>query len=60
MIDRQGNRIVVECDSCDETLASEEGETFTEFWNGAKRDGWKIRRIGADWVHGCPRCGGAA
>jgi hypothetical protein len=56
MIDRQKDRIVVECDSCDETRASEDGETFTDFWNNAKRDGWKAKRIGADWLHACPQC----
>ncbi len=57
MIDKQGRRFVVECDSCDETLSSEEGETFTEFWNNVKSVGWRAKKIGAEWVHGCPQCG---
>lgn len=57
MIDRQGGRIVIECDSCDETFEGEVGAEFGETWADAKRDGWKTSKVGNDWVHGCPRCG---
>lgn len=57
MIDRQGGRIVVECDSCPETIESERGEEWAPFWARAKRDGWKSREIKGEWVHGCPRHG---
>jgi hypothetical protein len=57
MIDRQGRRIVVECDSCEQTFESEEGMEFPSFWAAAKEEGWRSRHIGADWLHGCPRCG---
>jgi hypothetical protein len=32
MIDRQGNKIIWECDSCDETFDSEDGEEFSTAW----------------------------
>lgn len=57
MIDRQGNRILIECDSCPEVFEGEEGDTFTETWNAAKRDGWRTRQISGEWLHGCPECG---
>lgn len=63
MIDRQGDNIVIECDSCDETFdADAEGmgpasSDFGLVWKAAKRDGWKTRKIGQDWVHGCEKCG---
>ena len=57
MIDKQGRRFVVECDSCDETLSSEENETFPEFWSNVKSVGGRAKKIGAEWLHGCPQCG---
>jgi ribosomal protein L37AE/L43A len=57
MIDRQGSKIVWECDSCDETFDSEEGEEFATAWARAKREGWKSKKIGTEWLHGCPKCG---
>lgn len=57
MIDRQGGKVVVECDSCNETFESEVGEEFAEMWSRAKRDGWRTRKIAGEWLHGCPRHG---
>lgn len=57
MIDRQGNRILIECDSCDEVFEGQEGEKFADVWALAKRDGWKTRQIAGEWLHGCPKCG---
>lgn len=57
MIDRQGGKIIIECDSCDETVESEPRQEFKEFWNSAKRGGWRTKQIGDEWVHGCPKCG---
>jgi hypothetical protein len=56
MIDRQGNRILIECDSCDEVFEGDEDDEFAQVWNQAKRDGWRTKKIGSDWVHGCPKC----
>ena len=56
-IDRQYDRVIFECDSCDETFEGEPREEFKEAWSRARNDGWKCRQIGNDWVRGCPRCG---
>lgn len=56
MIDRQGGKILIECDSCDEVFEGEKGEEFAVVWNAAKLDGWSSRKIGSDWVHACGKC----
>jgi hypothetical protein len=57
MIDRQnGGIIMVECDSCDAVLDTET-KGFEEAREAMKREGWKVRRIAVEWIHGCPRCG---
>lgn len=55
MIDRQGGDLVFECDSCSETLESETSD-FNSAWNRAKREGWRARKIGTEWVHECSHC----
>lgn len=57
MIDRQGGKIIWECDSCPETFEWEDRNGFSEGWTVAKSDGWKTKKIGNEWVHGCPKCG---
>lgn len=57
MIDRQANKILIECDSCDDVFSGEEGRDFAEVWVNAKRDGWRTRKIANEWLHGCPKCG---
>jgi hypothetical protein len=57
MIDRQnGGIIYVECDSCDEVLDTETKD-FEEARNVMRREGWKVRKIAEEWLHGCPNCG---
>ena len=56
MIDRQHGVIVFECDSCDETFEIG-SDDFNETWSAAKREGWRSKKIGEEWVHGCARCG---
>jgi hypothetical protein len=56
MIDRQGAKILIECDSCDEIFEGDERAEFAAVWTGAKRDGWRSRKIGEDWIHKCPKC----
>lgn len=56
MIDRQHGKIIIECDTCDEVFAGDSDE-WNEVWPAAKRDGWKSKKIGDTWVHGCPKCG---
>lgn len=56
MIDRQGGKILVECDSCDQVLDTDTGD-FEEARAVMRREGWKVRQIAREWIHGCPRCG---
>ncbi len=57
MIDRQhGGLILVECDSCPEVLDTETSD-FTEARARMQREGWKVRKIANEFLHGCPRCG---
>lgn len=56
MIDRQGGKILVECDSCDQVLDTETGD-FEEARSVMRREGWKVRQIAKEWLHGCPKCG---
>jgi len=56
MIDRQGGKIVIECDACDETFEGERGDEWAEVWPAAKRDGWTTRKIGDEWLHRCLTC----
>lgn len=56
MIDRQGAKILFECDACDNVFESEDHQEFTEAWTAAKRDGWRAKKIGSEWVHECPSC----
>ena len=57
MIDRQGNRVLIECDSCSEVYEGDEGVEFTDVWADAKSEGWRTRKIAGEWLHGCPKCG---
>jgi len=57
MIDRQnGGIIMVECDSCDAVLDTETAD-FEEARGLMRTEGWKIRKIANEWLHGCPKCG---
>ena len=55
MIDIQGGKILVECDSCEDVIESDQDEEWVDFWDRARREGWRVRKIGKDFVHGCPR-----
>lgn len=57
MIDRQGNRVQIECDSCSDVFSGQEDDEFAAVWAEAKREGWRTKKIGDEWVHGCPKCG---
>jgi hypothetical protein len=56
MIDRQRGKLVVECDSCDEVLHTDTGdfEVARELMN---QDGWRVRKVAGEWLHGCAKCG---
>lgn len=56
-IDRQGQKIVIECDSCPETVESEERELWETFWPRCKAEGWKSAKVANEWVHGCQKHG---
>lgn len=57
MIDRQGGKLIFECDCCDEVFESQSDE-FAEAWAAAKRDGWRSLKVNEEWLHSCgaPRC----
>lgn len=57
MIDRQYGKVVISCDSCDETTEGERGEPFDVVWAHAKAAGWRTKKIANEWLHGCPACG---
>jgi len=52
----QRNKILFECDSCEEVLNTDTAD-FNEARAMMQRDGWHARKFGQDWIHGCPDCG---
>jgi hypothetical protein len=54
MIDRQHGKIVIECDACDETFQGD-SDDWKEVWPAAKREGWRTRTVGNEWIHMCPK-----
>lgn len=54
MIDHQGGKIIWECDSCDKTFEWDDSDDFQGGWSAAKEEGWRTKKIGDEWVHGCP------
>lgn len=62
MIDRQGLKVLIECDSCSDIFSGHEHEHFSSVWNRAKEEGWQTKTISeprkpAVWIHCCPSCG---
>jgi len=57
-IERSGNTVMIVCDTCGEEYQGEQNEQFSDVWASAKRDGWRVRKIANEWLHGCdkPRC----
>lgn len=55
--DRQHGKLIFACDSCEITEEFDRDMEFAAAWSQLKRDGWEAKKIGADWVHGCPTCG---
>jgi len=56
MIDRQGGKLIFECDSCNETFEWDDEQDFNGAWDAAKRDGWRAKKIANEWIHECPNC----
>ena len=57
MIERNfyGGPINVHCDTCPEAVETGTRD-FAEALTLIKDDGWRVRRIGDEWVHFCPDC----
>lgn len=55
MIHRNHGDITFECDSCGETLDTNDDD-WNVAWNMAKRDGWTSRKIAGEWEHSCLTC----
>jgi len=55
VIDRQGRKILIECDCCEEVHEGADGEEFAAVWSDAKRDGWRTKKVADEWLHGCPK-----
>jgi predicted RNA-binding Zn-ribbon protein involved in translation (DUF1610 family) len=56
MLDRQHGMIIFECDVCGDVLDTDTSD-FGEAQRRLHVEDWKARKIGADWVHACPKCG---
>lgn len=52
---------IFECDSCDDEIEAMPGESFDEFTDRRKREGWTASRVGGRgsdvWTHGCKKHG---
>ena len=59
-LDRQHGRLIVSCDSCDETFDSyhrpQDSDAFDVFWGRCKSEGWRAFKVGGEWEHACPKC----
>lgn len=51
-IERRKGKVFIVCDTCGE---EKQGTDFHETWGEAKREGWRVRKFGDDWVHGCSK-----
>lgn len=56
MMDKQHGDYIFKCNVCGKTLETGQAD-FNTAINIMKRQGWKARKIGADWVHCCAGCG---
>jgi hypothetical protein len=56
MIEREGGRVVICCDSCSEVHEGDPGGDFNEVWDEAKREGWHVFQVKGEWIHTCPVC----
>lgn len=55
MLERQHGEIVVECDTCDATLATDTAD-FDEARDLLKAERWRTYKEGDVWCHACPGC----
>ena len=52
MIGRQHGRIVIACDACGRTFEGD-SDKWIDVWPQARREGWRVRKIGKDWRQFC-------
>jgi hypothetical protein len=58
MIDRQKGRIILQCDSCDDTFEGQRGDEWNDVWAAAKAESWTVKKRGEKkWEHRCGSCG---
>lgn len=57
-IERRGGRVFITCDTCGVSYEGDTNRPFAEIWDEAKREGWRVRKIADEWIHGCaqPNC----
>lgn len=53
-IERRDRKVVIECDvvNCPDEV---EGDDWESLWRSVSASGWRAKKIGRDWVHGCPK-----
>jgi Fe2+ or Zn2+ uptake regulation protein len=54
-IERYGPTFEVSCDSCPHTFDTDECE-FAAAVRAVKEEGWRISKVGGEWIHTCPSC----
>lgn len=55
MLSRPSSSVVAECDTCCETLDTEE-EDYASAVLALRGDGWKVVKEEGHWKHYCPCC----
>lgn len=56
MIEREGGRVIISCDSCPVIIEGDPGDSFDEVWAQAKSEGWHVFQVKGEWIHECPVC----
>jgi allantoicase len=49
-------RLVIECDFCDESDTFEDEPSWVDGMETAKRHGWRAHLNGKTWTHSCKSC----
>jgi hypothetical protein len=52
MIGCQHGRIVIACDACGR-LSEGDSDEWIGVWPQARREGWRVRKIGKNWYQFC-------
>lgn len=57
MIEKQGHKIELVCDTCGITaLGPYQNSDFDVMIADAKEDDWEITNEEGEWIHNCPNC----